>query len=208
MLGTKFRLFAVLLIILAFLPLGFQSSLAQGIPALKSASPEVEVKPVEVKPAPKAKSSATLQGSVERTGKASKPKLHKAGANVDAANTRVLRAKIREQKLKAIAESGVGIIGVKFIMTNGQPPMINRVFPGTPASEVGMRPFDVIVAVDGVPTYGLSKEEVYDLIIGVPGTDVTLSIQRSGDFTVHKVVRMDLNDIKDPIVRRDYMTQM
>jgi hypothetical protein len=37
---------------------------------------------------------------------------------------------------------------------------------------------------------------------------VTLSIQRRGDYTSYKMLRMDLNDITDPYVRRDYLTHM
>jgi C-terminal processing protease CtpA/Prc len=106
------------------------------------------------------------------------------------------------------ATSGFGIIGVKFVLTLGRPPVINRVFMGTPAQEVGLAPEDVIIAVDGVPTIGLSKEEVYDLIIGSPGTSVKLSIRRGGDFEVVSCRRMDINDITDPVVRRDYLTSM
>jgi hypothetical protein len=106
------------------------------------------------------------------------------------------------------ATSGFGIIGVKFVLAIGKPPIVNRVFPGTPAYALGMQPGDAIVAVDGVPTYGLAKEEVYDLIIGSPGTKVNVSIMRSGDFKVYTCTRMDINDLTDPMVRRDYMMAM
>lgn len=117
-------------------------------------------------------------------------------------------ASAQQNALNAQLASGIGIIGVKFIMTIGQPPVINLVFPGTPAADEGIRPRDIIVAVDGVPTYGLSKEEVYDLIVGTPHTPVTLSLQRGGDFTVKRMQRMDFNDITDPQVKRDYLLNM
>ncbi|HEY9789247.1 MAG TPA: PDZ domain-containing protein [Candidatus Obscuribacterales bacterium] len=106
------------------------------------------------------------------------------------------------------ATSGFGIIGVKFVLAPGKPPIINRVFAGTPAAKVGMQANDAIVAVDGVPTFGLTKEEVYDLIIGSPGTTVSVSLMRGGDFRVVSCTRMDLNDIPDPIVRKDYLMAM
>src|SRR5262249_17746109 len=99
-------------------------------------------------------------------------------------------------------------IGVKFVLQLGKPPVINRVFAGTPAAQVGLVPEDVIVAVDGVPTAGLTKEEVYDLIIGSPGTRVNISISRGGDFQVVTCTRMDINELTDPVVRRDYMMSM
>lgn len=119
-----------------------------------------------------------------------------------------LKAKVKDDQLRAQANSSFGIIGVKFVLTLGRPPVINRVFPGTPAWEKGLQYEDQIVAVDGVPTMGLTKDEVYDLIIGSPGTTVALTIMRNGDFMRTSCMRMDINEIRDPMVRRDYMMHM
>ena len=102
-------------------------------------------------------------------------------------------------------EMGLGIIGVKFIMAFGRTPIIYEVFPGTPAAEVGMRPKDIILAVDGIPTAGLNKDEVYNMIVGQPNTVVTISFRRKNDFQVRQITRMDLNKIIDPMLRRDYL---
>ncbi len=110
--------------------------------------------------------------------------------------------------LAAQVQSSVGIIGVKFIASMGHPPVINQVFPGTPADQKGLRIYDKIVAVDGIPTAGLSKDEVFDLIVGSPGTQVTLSILRGSDFQAVNCVRMDINELTDPRVRRDYMINL
>jgi C-terminal processing protease CtpA/Prc len=129
------------------------------------------------------------------------------GKTTDSDNWAKRKAKLdkeRQDALEAEATSGIGIIGIKFVMTYGRPPVINRVFPGTPASEKGLLPNDIIVAVDGVPTFGLSQNEVYNMIIGTPNTPVTLSLRRNQDFTSCRMNRMDFNDIKDPRVRRDY----
>lgn len=134
-------------------------------------------------------------------------KLNKAGG-ARTAKVSPLKAKTSNGGFNVQAESSVGIIGVKFVLAVGKPPIINRVFPGTPAMDVGMRPHDAIVAVDGVPTYGLTKEEVYDLIIGSPGTPVKVSLMRDGDFRVVNCIRMDINELTDPVVRRDYMMSM
>ncbi len=101
--------------------------------------------------------------------------------------------------------NGIGIIGVKFLLSFGRMPIINRVFPGTPAYLMGLHARDVIVAVDGVPTLGLSKEDVYGMIVGKPDTEVTISIRRDGDFLAKTMKRMDFNDIPDPAVRQDYL---
>lgn len=119
------------------------------------------------------------------------------------------RAKLDKERapinLNAQAQSGVGIIGVKFLIGFNLPPTINRVFPGTPAFNAGIRVNDIIVAVDGVPTSGLTKEEVYAMIVGLPETPVTISILRNGDFLPKTMKRMDFNDIPDPGVKADYL---
>lgn len=159
-----------------------------------------------------------LQASIhhdEQLGKpARKPmrsaisKFSGAGRQPRLAPSDQFKARTDDSNLAAQAQSGYGIIGVKFLLVAGRPPIINRVFPGTPADKVGLQTEDAIVAVDGVPTIGLTKEEVYDLIIGSPGTSVSISIMRGGGFEVVNCTRMDINDLSDPIVRRDYMLNM
>ena len=126
-----------------------------------------------------------------------------------AAQSNPLKANVGNNNLSANASNtvpnGIGIIGVKFLLAFGRMPMINRVFPGTPAWTMGLHAQDVIVAVDGVPTLGLSKEDVYGMIVGRPDTEVTISIRRNGNFIAKTMKRMDFNDIPDPMVRQDYL---
>jgi len=105
------------------------------------------------------------------------------------------------------AQSSIGIIGVKFLCQTGYSPVVNNVFPGTPAFVAGIVPEDVIVAVDGVPTAGLSREECYDLIVGTPNTPVTLSLRHGGEFRAKTLTRMDFSDIKDPRIRQAYLSE-
>jgi hypothetical protein len=128
----------------------------------------------------------------------------KAQAAKSSANS-VLKSNASVNPLNSMIEEGVGIIGVKFVLPDGHMPIINRVFPGTPAWQVGLRSQDVIVAVDGVPTLGLAKDDVYAMITGKPDTNVTISIRRSGNFIAKTMRRMDFNDIPDPLVRQDYL---
>ena len=51
---------------------------------------------------------------------------------------------------------------------------------GTPAASVGLRAGDVIAAVGGESTEGLSLDDVVDLVRGPEGTAVTLTIARPG----------------------------
>lgn len=118
---------------------------------------------------------------------------------------KVAKEKAPIDALTAQVPPGTGIIGVKFVLGFGLPPTINRVFPGTPAHAAGLRADDIIIAVDGVPTSGLTKEEVYAMIVGLPDTPVTISVMRKGDFIAKTMSRMDFNDIPDPAVKQDYL---
>src|SRR5436309_9676508 len=62
-------------------------------------------------------------------------------------------------------------------------------FVGTPAYKAGIRPGDVIAAVDGKPTDNMTTSEVADLLKGQKGTTVHITIIREGadkpiEFTV------------------------
>jgi len=64
-------------------------------------------------------------------------------------------------------------------------------FVGTPAYKAGLRPGDVIIAVDGKPTDNLGVSEVADLLKGPKGTTVHVTILRDGvdhpmEFTMQR----------------------
>lgn len=189
----------------------FPGSCQDIMPLLKPDVPKLDTAP------PPKKLLGGVQHHERTNAEAKKPIFGKAlgsGGNLKGGKAKLdenkqLRADTKNNKFDlatATIPPGIGIIGVKFLSVYGRPPVINRVFPGTPAFNNGLRANDVIMAVDGIPTFGLSKEEVYDMIVGTPNTPVTISLQRNGDFQVRKMLRMDFNDIPDPAVRRDYLT--
>ncbi|MDP9266855.1 MAG: S41 family peptidase [Acidobacteriota bacterium] len=53
-------------------------------------------------------------------------------------------------------------------------------FVGTPAYRAGIRPGDVIIAVDGKPTDNMNTGEVADLLKGPKGTPVKITVLREG----------------------------
>ncbi|MBY0358962.1 MAG: PDZ domain-containing protein [Candidatus Obscuribacterales bacterium] len=175
----------------------------------KSAEPKLDAPP-ERKEAPKAK--APLVGNIQHTEKnlLQRGKLMFGGKKDLPPVAPSYRAHVNEnsQALKSQLESSIGIIGVKFVAVAGRAPVINEIFPGTPAEQVGLRLYDTIVAVDGIPTAGLTKDEVFDMIVGTPGTSVTLTIMRNGDYQAMKCMRMDINQLIDARVRRDYLMHM
>lgn len=59
--------------------------------------------------------------------------------------------------------------------------VIVSLLPGAPAEQAGLRPGDVILAVDGEPLAGMSLFEAVTRIRGPQGTRVTLTIQRPNE---------------------------
>lgn len=207
--GRKIGLTTVGLLLLAFGLIPGSGCHAQAASSnYQTAEPKMDSSNDMPKLAP-SRHSAPLQGSIQHVDK----KQHRTGrlmGGARRANQDALRARVKDDggALKAQAESSIGIVGVKFVATLGKPPVINEVFPNTPADKVGLRVLDMIVAVDGVPTSGLTKDEVFDLIVGTPNTQVTISILRNGDYQVVTCTRMDINELNDPRIRRDYMIHM
>ena len=60
---------------------------------------------------------------------------------------------------------------------------------GSPASRAGVMPKDVITAIDGKSTKGMSTEDAVKLIRGQAGTPVILSLSRKGQSLEVKLVR-------------------
>jgi carboxyl-terminal processing protease len=69
-------------------------------------------------------------------------------------------------------------------------------FVGTPAYRAGIRPGDIIVAVDGTPTDNKSTSEVADLLKGPKGTTVRITILREGADKP-----LEFNVVRDEIPR-------
>ncbi len=58
--------------------------------------------------------------------------------------------------------------------------MVYEPMPGSPAFRAGLRPGDVIVAVDGKPTDGMDSTRVASLLKGPKGTTVRVGVAREG----------------------------
>lgn len=66
------------------------------------------------------------------------------------------------------------------------------VFEFGAGDEAGVSVGDVILAVDGEPLEGLSMAEATSLLAGVPGTSVTLSVDREGTALERSLTRQDI----------------
>ena len=69
-------------------------------------------------------------------------------------------------------------------------------FAGTPAYKAGLRPGDVIIAVDGKPTDNLGVSDVADMLKGPKGTNVHISILRESNEKP-----LEFNVVRDEIPR-------
>src|SRR5438309_1277304 len=69
-------------------------------------------------------------------------------------------------------------------------------FAGTPAYRAGIRPGDIIIAVDGKPTDNMSTVDVADLLKGPRNTNVRITILREGSDKP-----LDFNVVRDEIPR-------
>jgi carboxyl-terminal processing protease len=69
-------------------------------------------------------------------------------------------------------------------------------FTGAPAYRAGIRPGDVIIAVDGKPTDNMSTSDVADLLKGPKGTTVKITMLREGSDKP-----LDFNVVRDEIPR-------
>jgi len=74
--------------------------------------------------------------------------------------------------------SGKGIIGVDLAIRPERYPLVRDVFRYSPAHFAGIRPGDIVMAVNGVSTQGRTSEQVDALISDKPGDLVTLSVRR------------------------------
>ena len=79
---------------------------------------------------------------------------------------------------------------MKFEITHGGTAEVQMLFPDTPAEASHVQKGDIIRAVDGVPTAGLTRDEIYNMVIGQPETKVTLTIQRSSTTLTKVLTRM------------------
>ena len=71
---------------------------------------------------------------------------------------------------------GVGI----YSLVTADGPLIQRVYENTPAADAGLRPGDLVTAVDGRSTAGQDAGTVAAWLKGDPGTRVELSYRRDG----------------------------
>lgn len=81
--------------------------------------------------------------------------------------------------------SGVGMLIGAVDARNNQSRVVQP-FEGTPAFKAGLRPYDLIMAVNGTSTVGMSTDQVATLLKGPKGTPVTIEVKRVGHANLLK----------------------
>lgn len=102
-------------------------------------------------------------------------------------------------------------IGVQLIQ-EGDYVVITRVFSDGPAEGAGLKVHDKIIAVEGESILGFTPSEAANLIIGEEGTEVTITIDRSGyvfdvtmvrgTVTINAVDRLSISDVKEDVSQK------
>ncbi len=96
-------------------------------------------------------------------------------------------------------------VGMRVQARNGKTIVIEP-FKGSPAHKAGLRPGDIIVAVNDKPTDNLNTTEVADMLKGPRGTTVKIQVQREGSVQpiTFEVVRDGINrkSVPDAIALR------
>ena len=86
-------------------------------------------------------------------------------------------------------------VGMRVGLRNGKT-MVYEPFKGSPAFKAGLRPGDLIVAVNDKKTDNLSTTDVAEMLKGPRGTQVKISVQREG-----AAAPIDFNVTRDAIAR-------
>ncbi len=110
-------------------------------------------------------------------------------ASLDDPYTRFLDPKeFKEMKIDTSGElTGVGI--QLSLDKDTKELLVVSPINGTPASEAGVQPKDVIVTIDGQSTKGMSTQDAVRLIRGQEGTKVTLGLRRKGKVLQVPLIR-------------------
>lgn len=90
------------------------------------------------------------------------------------------------QSLRETTEGQFGGIGIEVGLENGRLTIITPI-DDTPASRAGLQARDTILSIDDTSTERLSLQEAVTLMRGEPGSEITVTILRSGEESAFDV---------------------
>ncbi|MEJ5994103.1 S41 family peptidase [Pedobacter sp. Du54] len=104
-------------------------------------------------------------------------------------------SEIEEYKLKYVSTQyggiGAGTVSIEKKL------YVNEVLEGNPAHKQDIRPGDLIVSINDIPTFGKDRIQISQLLRGPKGSPVKLQLERAGVILEKSVVR---DEIKQPNV--------
>lgn len=104
---------------------------------------------------------------------------------------------------KASRTEAVGIVGFSFKYVGQEHPCVGNILPEGPAATVDIKTGDVLLAIDGNDTSMLSVQGSRQLLLGKPGSTVTVTIKRLDQESKNIVLtRMSSATIKDKRMRQ------
>lgn len=83
------------------------------------------------------------------------------------------------KEMQAITEGGFGGLGIEVGSENGMPKVIAPI-EDTPAARAGILAGDLITAINGKPTKGMTLSQSINLMRGEPDTSIVLTVKRAG----------------------------
>ena len=116
-----------------------------------------------------------------------------------------VKGAVKEEVSNTKQLTGIGVIGIRFIHQSGFPSYIEQIYSNSPASRAGLRPKDLIFAIDGIRTDHLNSDGVYQLLAGDPGTRVKIFITRGQSMFNLELIREDLANLS-PEVQNRYLS--
>lgn len=117
----------------------------------------------------------------------------------------LLKGNVREEISHIRPQTGIGVIGLRFIHQTGYPSYIEQVYPNSPAKKAGIKPRDLIAAINGTKTNYLNSDQVFEMLSGKPGTKVRISITRGTTMFDVELIREDLANFP-PEVQNRYLS--
>ncbi len=109
------------------------------------------------------------------------------------------------EDLQESTSGNYGGLGIEIGMDDGFVKVITPM-DDTPAERAGIEPGDLIVQLDGTPTKGMNINEAIEIMRGEPGSDIKLTVVRSGASTPEDVT-LTREVIKVASVQQRYLEE-
>ncbi len=101
--------------------------------------------------------------------------------------------KDKDRDLKMMTTGKYGGIGSLIAQRSKDTTYISMVYEGAPAQKAGVLAGDIIMSIDGTKVQGLAVSDVSNLLRGVPGSSLTLELDRLGDKVIKTFSREEIH---------------